>query len=188
MTDHGEFQRILATHCDATGEERAAVDAHLATCRACADAFAAYGEVDALIAAAPERALPPRLSLPFAALLHERQPEPRASQKSRGPGIGFARSLAPAAAILFIIVALSAVLWSLNSGGAPVTATPTLTSTLTPTTITARETGPAAIIFAMAQRPAHALDFVPTPAPAPAPQGNSATLFAGPPAHATITH
>jgi anti-sigma factor RsiW len=186
MTGCKDIQRVLATYGDAKGEERTAADAHLATCRSCAAALAGYREVDALILAAPDRPLPARLARPFASLLREQDAQGRVGRELPAAG-SFGRRLAPVAAILFILLAISALLWSLSSDGAPRVSTPTLTTTLTPATITARETGPA-VVIAAAQRPLPAPNFVPTPAPAPAPRGNSATLFAGSPAHATITH
>ena len=183
MKGHEEVQRILASYRDATGEERAAADAHVATCRVCADALAAYEQADALLASATDPALPARLKRPFVSLLFE-PVTPRRS--SFGPAFG--RGFASVAAILILLIALSALVWSVKDTLAPITSTPTLTSTLTPTSITARETGPAvAGVLAAAQR-APASPFAPTPAPAPAPRGNSAILFAASPAHATMTH
>jgi hypothetical protein len=179
MTEHEAVRRILASYTDASGEERAAADAHIAACTACAGARASYSQVDALISAATDPALPPRLSRPFASLLGTPTVE-------RGGGLGlvFGRALAPAALVLFLLIGVSVLAWSVANEGAPVTTTPTLTTTLTPTAITARGTG-AALSGGVAQRPAPA--FVPTPAPAPAPNVDSAILFAAPGAHARIT-
>lgn len=182
MTAHTEIQRILASYVDAEGDERAAADAHVAKCPACAAVRDAYLEADALIAAAPDPALPPRLARPFASLLA--QP---ATRRAGRLGLVFGRALAPVAVVLILLVAISVLAWTVANDGAAVTSTPTLTSTLTPTSISARETG-AALSFAAAQPPAQAPAFVPTPAPAPSPRGNPAILFAGLPAHATITH
>jgi hypothetical protein len=184
MNEHERVQQTLATYRDATGAERAAADAHRAKCRACADAFAGYGDVDARVAAATDRALPPRLSGSFASILAQQAaPQPLASAHHALSG-----RLVPAAIILLILVAASVLLLSTNNAVAPATSTPTLTTTLTPTMVTARETQPAALAFAAQPRPLVAPVFAPTPAPAPGPRDKSATLFAGPPAHATITH
>lgn len=185
MKGHEQVLRILASYRDATGEERAAADAHVATCGACADALAAYGETDARLAAAANPALPPRLKRPFGSLLYE----PVTPRRS-GFGLAFGRGFASAAIVLVLLIALSALVWTVRDSLAPITTTPTLTSTLTPTTITARETGPAGAgaVFVAAHRPLAAPVFAPTPAPAPAPRGGNAILFAASPAHATITH
>ncbi|MCU0510434.1 MAG: hypothetical protein MUC34_19090 [Anaerolineae bacterium] len=181
MIDHESVRQILASYRDASAGERAAADAHSASCRECAAARAAYDETDALLLSARDPALPPSLSRPLAALIADRGAEkPRAAF-----GFAFRGGLAPAAIILVVLVTLSALLWTVNRVDAPVTSTPTLTSTLTPTTISARQTGSA---LAAALRSAPLPGFVPTPAPAPAPRGNLGPLFAGSAAHATMTH
>lgn len=185
MIDHESVRQILASYRDAPAGERAAADAHVASCRECAAARAAYTAADALILAARDPALPPSLSRPFSTLLAQSsKATPRAA-----PGFSFRGSFAPAGIILVLLVALSALLWTVNRADGPVTSTPTLTSTLTPTTISARETGPAlTVALAAGERPAPRSGFVPTPAPAPAPRGNPGILFAGSAAHATMTH
>jgi hypothetical protein len=185
MTGHEQIRRILASYRDATGAEQAEADAHVASCPACSDAFRAYNEVDALALATRDPSLPASLARPFPTLVGEWE---GAARNRSVLGRVSARGIAPAAVIVVILAALSALLWSVGQVQAPVTTTPTLTMTLTPTTIVARETGSAAAALAAAPMPGNALSSAPTPAPAPAPRGNLAILFAGSPAHATISH
>jgi anti-sigma factor RsiW len=187
MKGHEEIRQILASYGDASPAEQAAADAHLAVCDECAERFAAYQQVESLLFARPDPALPSRLARPFAAILRE-----ASAQQPRGASaFVFGRGLAPAAIILVLLVALSVFVWSGNTRQPPATSTPTQTMTLTPTSITARETGPATLTAfrAALELPVPAPEMVPTPAPAPAPvAGNSAILFAGLGAHATIAH
>ena len=196
-----EIRPILGSYRDATGAERAAADEHLAACAGCARAFAAFAEADRLLLAQPAPPLARRLARPLAALLADPQP------RRAGGGAVLGRRLAPLAAILFLLAALSVFAWSTSRGQTPVTATPTLTTTLTPTAISARATG-AAVAAAFRAAPGLAglaSAAVPTPAPAPAPlvarqnaAGQNAArlavgrhpaiLFAGSPGRATISH
>jgi hypothetical protein len=189
MKGHEEFEQILASYRDASAEERARADAHLAICPACAARFAAFCEVDSAFGALAQPALPARLARPLTAVIAERD----ARVTSGGaPRFAFARTLVPAAAAVILLAAVSIFLWSLNSGRPPVTATPTLTSTLTPTTVSVRQTEPAMLAglppasAAVARRAAVA---EPTPLPVPAPTARMpGILLAGYGAHATMTH
>ena len=142
--------------------------------------------MDVVLQAEAGPALPARLARPFAALLREHD-----ADRSRRVGLVFGRAFAPAAIVLVLLAALSVFVWSVNTARTPVTSTPTLTTTLTPTSIAARETGPAVLTAFRAAdpRPRLATEVAPTPAPAPEPvAGNGAVLFAAPVAHATIAH
>lgn len=191
MKGHEEIERILASYRDATAEERARADAHMAGCPACAVRLAAFEEVDAKLAGLTQPALPPGLNRPLAAVIAGRQ---RPVISSHATGIVFGRGFAPAAIVLVVLVALSVLIASLDSTRAPVTSTPTLTltTTLTPTMIVARQTEPAALagLRSAAALVGHrAPQFLPTPAPVPEPRAeNPGILLAGYGAHATMTH
>lgn len=191
MKGHEEIERILASYRDAPAEERARADAHVAGCRACAARLAAFEEVDAKIAALAQPALPARLNQPLAAVIAGRE---RPVISPNASAFVFGRSLVPAAVVLFVLVALSFLVASLDSGRTPVTSTPTLTltTTLTPTMIPARETEPAGLarLASAAALAGHTVpQFHPTPAPVPEPRaGHPGILLAGYGAHATMTH
>lgn len=188
MKGHEEIERILASYRDVSAEERARVDAHVANCPNCAARLATYDEVDAKLTALPQPRLPARLKRPLAAVIAERA---RPAASGNASGFVFGRSLAPAAAVVFVLIALTVVLASLDSTRIPVTSTPTLTltTTLTPTTIAARQTAPVGAVTNAALVGRVAPQFHPTPAPAPAPDaGKPRILLAGYGAHATMTH
>jgi hypothetical protein len=190
MKGHEEFLEILANYRDATAEERVRADEHVEDCPNCAASFAAYRDVDAALERLPQPPLPAQLRQPLPAVLAGRG-------RGRSPfgatlGFRFAGSLAPAAVVLVVLVTLSVIMLSVDAGRTPVTSTPTLTTTLTPTTIVAQQTAPAAlggIISAAAFAPLVGPDLAPTPAPVPVPgAARSAVLFAGHTADATMTH
>jgi hypothetical protein len=189
MKGHQEIERILASYRDAPAEERARAHAHVAVCPACAARLAAFCEVDSALASMAQSALPASLARPLAAVIAERD---RRSATRSAPRLAFARTLAPVAAVVILLAALSMFLWSLNSGRPPVTATPTLTTTLTPTKVSMRETEPAAFVrfapaSAVVARRAPVAE--PTPLPVPEPTaGMSGILLAGYGAHATMIH
>lgn len=196
MKRHEEFERLLASYRDAAPQERAAVEAHLKVCPQCAARLAAYERVDAALGGMPQVALPASLTRPLSALVAGANRQTKASSSSvRASGFIF-RGLAPAGAVLFLVVAVSLVLWSVNSVQPAVTSTPTLTMTLTPTTTLTSETQ----VVGFRQVPtglATESEPGPTPAPIPAPVADppavaggaqSSVLLAGSAAHATITN
>jgi hypothetical protein len=192
MKRHEEFERILASYREATPEEQAAAQVHMKDCTPCTARYQSYLKVDAALAALPQPALPPRLARPLGAVFADAT-RPSKSRPSQGFTL---RSFAPAGLVVFIVVALSMVLWSVGTVKPQATTTPTLTMTLTPTTIsTARLTEPATSA-AWSPNGSHAFgaavtpgDPRPTPAPAPAPSaGHSASLFVTYGARARITN
>ncbi|MGE5602808.1 MAG: hypothetical protein ACM30E_07140 [Nitrososphaerales archaeon] len=189
MKSHEAIERILASYRDASAEERARVDAHVACCPACAARRAAFDEVDATLMGLAQPALPARLAKPLATVIAAQD---RPSISTHASRFAMTGTLAPAAIVLVVLAALSVIMWSLNSGRPPVTATPTLTMTLTPTTISARQTEPAALTGLVSVRPVvaqRAPSVEPTPAPVPAPTaGIGRVLLAGYGPHATIIH
>ncbi len=189
MSGHEEIEQILASYRDASAEERARADAHMAGCPACASRFAAFEQVDTALAAFPQPALPARLARPLPAIISAQD---RPSSVTSAPRFALTGTLAPAVIVLILLAALSVIMWSLNSGRPPVTATPTLTSTLTPTTIAARETEPATLARLTAAPTVAAGQSSmaePTPAPVPAPiAGMPGALLAGYGPHATMIH
>ncbi len=189
MKGHEELERILASYRDASAEERARADAHVANCAACAARLDAFNQVDSSLAGLPQPALPARLTRPLAAVIAAQDTPSVPASASRFALTG---TLAPAVIVLVLLAALSVIMWSLNSGRLPVTATPTLTMTLTPTTVSVRETEPAALSgfsspqAAIERRAAMA---EPTPDPLPAPTARiPGVLLAGSSAHATMIH
>ena len=189
MKGHEAIERILATYRDAQAEERARADAHIAGCPACAARLAAFGEVDAALAGLSQPAPPARLARPLAAPIAAQD---RSSVATNAHRFTLTRTFASVAIVFTLLAALSAIIWSLNSGRPPVTATPTLTMTLTPTTVTVRETepvAPAGHASPQALIARRALMAEPTPAPVPAPTaGMPGIRLAGYDAHATMIH
>jgi anti-sigma factor RsiW len=196
MKGHEEIEQILASYRDATAEERARADAHVAGCAACAAKRVAFSELDAKLAGLPQPILPGRLARPLPAVL-----APHAQQEAVRKATRFAvtRAVIPATAVLLLLVALAILMASRDSGRSAVTSTPTLTTTFTPTTVSARETEPPALIGYVPGSvgtfhgglPNGMAESDPTPAPAPAPTplaGNSQVLLAGFSPHATMIH
>ena len=188
MTVHEEMLQVLANYRDASAEEKSRADVHVAKCHSCAARFAAFQDVDVTLARLPQPGLPARLRQPLSALVAAGDIRSKGGARQK---YYFVRMLAPAAVVLVLLVALSAMMWSVSGRRTAVTSTPTLTTTLTPTKVAARQTEPA-VAGGPAHLPAVAVSLsgpVPTPAPAPEPvAGSSPVLLAGYTAHATMTH
>lgn len=193
MKRHEEFERILASYREATPEEQAAAQAHMQDCTRCTARYQSYLKVDSALAGLPQPALPPRLARPLGAVLADTA-KPSRSQPSQGFTL---RSFAPAGLLVFVVAALSVVLWSVGEVRPQATTTPTLTMTLTPTTISTvrlTESATSAVSGPTGSHPAGSAavtpgDPGPTPAPVPAPlAGHSASLFVGYGARARITN
>ncbi len=189
MRGHEEFERILAAYRDASPGERAAADAHVASCAHCAARLVGYEKTDSLVRGLDQPALPVRLAQPLQVVLRDRQ---SAGATHAAHRFVLTPALASAAAIMLLLVALSVLMWSRDISRAPVTLTPTLTTTLTPTTVSARETEPAGLVHlagTLALGPHVASGARPTPAPAPVPVvANSPVFWSGFSPRATISH
>lgn len=109
--NHTDIQPLLADYRDLRGAERAAVDAHIASCAACAQTLTEYGAMDVAIQGLRDAPADPRLRSRYVdALAAENQPAPR-------PRRAWPYALAAAAVTLIVIVGVWTLLRPTGPGG-----------------------------------------------------------------------
>ncbi len=106
---HAEIQLLLADYRDLRGSERREVDAHLATCTACAARLSGYRAMDAALQALPDARPTPALRAGYSAAVQSNgqgRPERRGSARP----LRLAYGVVSLAAVLLAILAAWAVL------------------------------------------------------------------------------
>ena len=103
---HSTYRGLMAAALDAPlpPADRAALDAHLETCRACRAVWEALFEMDGLLTAAPMVAAPPNFAEHTTARLQARNSRPRLV------GGGFILALAAAVVVALAVVPLAGLL------------------------------------------------------------------------------